>query len=228
MDAGLLSAVMISPRLGFLFRTFAVPEPSSRYRGRFAPSPTGPLHFGSLVAAVGSYLDARSIGGEWLVRMEDVDTPRNMPGAADGILRTLEAFGFEWDGAVLWQSRRFDAYAAALEQTQGCRSWPTAAPARARKLPIRRRARRSMAGWPIPVPAATVCRTGAPYGPGGSGSAMRRHPLSIACRGGRCRISSVMWVTSSCAGQTACTPINWLLRSTMNFRAFPTSCAVPT
>jgi glutamyl-Q tRNA(Asp) synthetase len=85
------------------------------YRGRFAPSPTGPLHFGSLVAAVGSYLDARSQGGEWLLRMEDVDTPRNVPGAADDILRTLEAFGFEWDGPVLWQSQRSAAYAAALE-----------------------------------------------------------------------------------------------------------------
>ncbi|MGB8302043.1 MAG: tRNA glutamyl-Q(34) synthetase GluQRS, partial [Azonexus sp.] len=93
-----------------------MPEPPSGYRGRFAPSPTGPLHFGSLVAAVGSYLDARSSGGEWLVRMEDVDTPRNVPGAADDILKTLEAYGFEWDGAVLWQSRRFDAYAAALER----------------------------------------------------------------------------------------------------------------
>ncbi|MGB9493740.1 MAG: tRNA glutamyl-Q(34) synthetase GluQRS [Azonexus sp.] len=93
-----------------------MPEPTFRYRGRFAPSPTGPLHFGSLVAALGSCLDARSHRGEWLLRMEDVDTPRNVPGAADDILATLEAFGFEWDGPVLWQSRRFDAYAAALER----------------------------------------------------------------------------------------------------------------
>lgn len=89
---------------------------TNAYRGRFAPSPTGPLHFGSLVAAVGSYLDARTQGGEWLVRIEDVDTPRNVAGAADAILTTLEAFGFEWDGSVLYQSRRFEAYAAALDQ----------------------------------------------------------------------------------------------------------------
>ncbi|QRM17885.1 tRNA glutamyl-Q(34) synthetase GluQRS [Dechloromonas sp. TW-R-39-2] len=86
------------------------------YRGRFAPSPTGPLHAGSLVAAVGSYLDARSQHGEWLLRMEDVDTPRNVSGAADDILRTLEAFGFCWDGPVLWQSTRSEAYAEALAQ----------------------------------------------------------------------------------------------------------------
>lgn len=95
----------------------ANPElPPHGYRGRFAPSPSGPLHFGSLVAALGSYLDARAQGGEWLVRMEDVDTPRNVAGAGTTILATLEALGFEWDGPVLWQSTRLDAYAAALEQ----------------------------------------------------------------------------------------------------------------
>jgi glutamyl-Q tRNA(Asp) synthetase len=69
-----------------------------------------------LVAAVGSCLDARAQGGRWLLRMEDVDSPRNVPGAADDILRTLEAFGFEWDGSVLFQSTRLDAYAAALDR----------------------------------------------------------------------------------------------------------------
>ena len=86
------------------------------YRGRFAPSPTGPLHFGSLVAALGSWLDARSRGGEWLVRMEDIDWPRRVSGAADAILATLEACGLEWDGEVLYQSRRTDVYAAAFER----------------------------------------------------------------------------------------------------------------
>ena len=76
------------------------------------------MHFGSLVAAVGSYLDARAQGGEWLLRMEDVDMPRNVPGAAEQILATLEAFGFEWDGPVLWQSQRLAAYAEALAQLQ--------------------------------------------------------------------------------------------------------------
>ena len=86
------------------------------YRGRFAPSPTGPLHFGTLVAAVGSYLDARSHDGAWLLRLEDVDRPRCRPGATDSILRALSAFGFEWDGEVMVQSQRALAYHAALEQ----------------------------------------------------------------------------------------------------------------
>ena len=84
------------------------------YIGRFAPSPTGRLHIGSLLTALASYADARAAGGRWLLRMEDLDPPREMPGAADDILRTLEAFGFEWDGAVEYQSRRHDVYAEAL------------------------------------------------------------------------------------------------------------------
>ena len=88
------------------------------YRGRFAPSPTGPLHFGSLVAALGSYLDARASGGEWLLRIEDVDAPRTVPGAEASILRTLEALGFAWDGPVVRQSERLDLYQASLMALQ--------------------------------------------------------------------------------------------------------------
>ena len=86
------------------------------YRGRFAPSPTGPLHFGSLVAAVASYLEAKSRGGEWLVRMEDLDTPRAVPGAAAEIMHALEAFGMRADGPVVVQSTRTDAYHAELHR----------------------------------------------------------------------------------------------------------------
>ena len=86
------------------------------YRGRFAPSPTGPLHFGSLVAALGSWMMARRAGGEWIVRMEDIDTPREVPGAADRQLNTLAAFGMPPDGPVLRQSQRGHLYQAALDR----------------------------------------------------------------------------------------------------------------
>ena len=88
----------------------------TRYRGRFAPSPTGNPHLGTLVAAVASYLQARTHKGEWLLRIEDVDTARRVPGADDTMLRTLDKFGFEWDGEVIWQSKRSAFYAQALEQ----------------------------------------------------------------------------------------------------------------
>ena len=91
-------------------------EGSSTYRGRFAPSPTGDLHFGSLVAAVGCYLVARALRGAWLVRIEDLDPPRERPGSADRILRALESLGLQWDGPVLRQSTRAAAYAEALEK----------------------------------------------------------------------------------------------------------------
>ena len=90
----------------------------SIYRGRFAPSPTGALHFGSLVCAIASYLQARSQNGQWLLRMEDLDPPREEPGAADDILRTLEIYGLFWDENILYQSSRHEAYEAALTQLQ--------------------------------------------------------------------------------------------------------------
>ena len=89
------------------------------YIGRFAPSPTGPLHFGSLVAAVASFLDARAAKGRWLVRIEDLDRPRCVPGAANDILRTLERLGLTWDGAVVYQSKRHSLFGDALQRLQG-------------------------------------------------------------------------------------------------------------
>jgi len=124
------------------------------YRGRFAPSPTGPLHFGSLVAAAGSLLEARSRGGEWLVRMEDLDTP----------LRTLEACGMHWDGKVIRQSGRGDAYYAALREL---RSQGVVYPCACSRRDI---AESAAAGIEGPVYPGT-CRSGLP--PGRAARALR-------------------------------------------------------
>jgi len=85
-------------------------NPTNSYIGRFAPSPSGDLHFGSLVAALGSYLDARSHNGKWLIRIEDIDPPREVVGASQSILNTLESFGLHWDDEVVYQSQRHDFY----------------------------------------------------------------------------------------------------------------------
>lgn len=92
------------------------PPPADGYRGRFAPSPTGPLHAGSLVAALGSWLDARKNGGKWLLRIEDLDTPRCAPGAAQEIQSQLLSCGLSWDGEVVYQSQRQADYQQALER----------------------------------------------------------------------------------------------------------------
>lgn len=127
------------------------------YRGRFAPSPTGPLHFGSLVAATGSYLEAASRGGQWLLRMEDVDASRCSAAAAADILLTLEACGFAWDGEIVWQSRRDDVYADMLGRLKAAgRVFPCAC------------TRRELADSAMAPDGATIypgtCRQGLPAG----------------------------------------------------------------
>ena len=93
--------------------------PADGYRGRFAPSPTGPLHAGSLVAALGSWLDARQNQGKWLLRIEDLDTPRSIPGVDQEILRQLLACGLNWDEEPTWQSKHQERYKKALERLNG-------------------------------------------------------------------------------------------------------------
>lgn len=142
-------------------------------RGRFAPTPSGLLHFGSLVAAVGSFLSARSAGGQWLVRIEDLDPPRVVPGAADGILRTLEAFGMAWDGPVMYQSDRGEAYRSALERLrrQGA-LYPCGC--------TRREIADSAVGGPGGVAYPGTCRGGLPPGRQPRALRVRVDPAAIA------------------------------------------------
>lgn len=125
-----------------------------KYVGRFAPSPTGPLHFGSLLAAVASYLEARTQGGLWLLRIEDIDPPREEAGATDSILRSLEGYGFEWDGPVLFQSRNCDHHDAAVEALLAAGHAYLCGCSRAT---LRRSARRGTMGYIYPG----TCRDGA-------------------------------------------------------------------
>ena len=138
------------------WRPNSIIKPASHYIGRFAPSPSGPLHFGSAVAAVASYLQARSCGGRWLVRIEDIDPPRESEGASAAILEALVALGLEWDGEVLYQSQMSEAYDEALAQLRnaGC-SFPCAC------------TRKQLGGGPYPG----TCRDG--IAPGSIGRSTR-------------------------------------------------------
>jgi len=143
------------------------------YRGRFAPTPSGPLHFGSIVAAVGSYLEARTHRGEWHLRIDDLDPPRVVPGAADSILRCLEQLGFEWDGPVIYQSQRAPAYHAALHQL---RQRGVVYPCACTRKEIAEGARTGVEG---PIYPGT-CRAGMPAGR--NARALRLHTAAAPVR----------------------------------------------
>jgi len=168
-----LSATHLSPlKPSIPRRTPPVAGPAA-YRGRFAPSPTGPLHAGSLAAALASWLDARAHGGVWIVRIEDLDPPREVPGASREIIRTLARFGLESDESVVLQSRRGALYEDAFARlraaglvyactcsrkdieaaSQAAGVTPGVYPGTCRERPVRERAR---AAWRVRVPDATV------------------------------------------------------------------------
>jgi len=174
------------------------------YAGRFAPSPTGPLHFGSLVAALASWLDARAAGGRWQVRIEDLDPPREQPGAAGQILRALESLGLEWDGPVAYQSRRRMLYRDALERLAG-------------KTYACGCSRKEVADSALAMNSAGVypgtCRNGLPAGKTPRALRMRtRQNRSVSWTACKAKSSS-RWnatsVISSCAVPTASSHTSW-------------------
>jgi glutamyl-Q tRNA(Asp) synthetase len=172
---------------------------TSEYRGRFAPSPTGPLHFGSLVAAIASYLDAKHHNGTWLVRMEDLDLPRCVAGAADDILRTLEAFGLHSDEPVLYQSQRTAAYDDALHKLQ---SIAAVYPCCCTRKEI---ADSALHGIDGPVYPGT-CRNGVPAGREARAWRVRTNMHLPPCRG-----KAGMGVEINAANITASTPTRTLM-----------------
>ncbi|NEX21785.1 tRNA glutamyl-Q(34) synthetase GluQRS [Thiorhodococcus mannitoliphagus] len=153
------------------------PAAAPVYRGRFAPSPTGPLHFGSLLAAMASYADARACAGTWLVRMEDIDRPREVPGSAALILETLSALGFEWDAPVVFQQARTHAYSAALALlAENGQTYPCGCS----RAEIARQGRTGLEGTVYPG----TCRNGLPAGRQPRSVRIKTHsdPLSFADR----------------------------------------------
>lgn len=146
---------------------------SSHYRGRFAPSPSGPLHIGSLVAAMASYLHARQQQGIWLLRIEDIDETRTLPGAADNIQRTLEALGFEWDEQVVYQSQRKERYASTLQRLMDSGHAYACACSR---TDIANTGRRGAEGWIYPG----SCREGIPQGKTARTIRLRTHDQPVS------------------------------------------------
>ena len=183
-------------------------SPRPRYRGRFAPSPTGPLHFGSLVAALASYCDARAAGGQWLLRIEDVDRPRSRPGAEAAILATLERYGFAWDGEVSRQSERADAMPP---RSSACApNGHASTNARARGASSRRAADRAgrRARLSGNLPQRNAGRSARPSGArlARARRQTRASNSTTACRDRRRRTSRAMSATSWCGAPTGSTP----------------------
>ena len=161
------------------------------YRGRFAPSPSGPLHFGSLAAAIGSYLEARFHNGVWLLRMEDLDAPRTVAGAADDILRTLEACGLYWDETIIYQSQRTAAYEDALRELQRIGAVYPCACTR------REIADSALHGIDGPAPAATACLRGVRDALGAYAPTTMPLHSTMPCRDTSCNISKAKSAISS-------------------------------